>query len=63
MSNIKAKEITQDQLIRVLQQSKKPNSILRYGFILGAGASVNSKIPSGSKLAKNGTMRLVKIYL
>jgi len=52
MSDIKAKEITQDQLIRVLQASKESSSSLRYGFILGAGASVNSKIPSGSALAK-----------
>lgn len=52
MSEIKAKEITQEQLIRMIQASKKDGSSLRYGFILGAGASVNSKIPSGSKLAQ-----------
>jgi len=52
MNDIKAKEITQDQLIRVLKASTNPSSSLRYGFILGAGASINSKIPSGSTLAK-----------
>ncbi|MDC0933311.1 tetratricopeptide repeat protein [Arcobacteraceae bacterium] len=52
MSDLKAKEITQDQLIRVLKASKESSSSLRFGFILGAGASINSKIPSGSFFAK-----------
>lgn len=52
MKSIKAKEITQEQLIRAFQASTKTGSSIRYGFILGAGASVKSNIPSGFKLAQ-----------
>ena len=51
MSKFKAKEISQKQLIRGLKASKNSNSSIRYGFILGAGASVKSGIKSGSELA------------
>ncbi|MFA7092810.1 MAG: SIR2 family protein, partial [Arcobacteraceae bacterium] len=53
MSNtIKAKDITQENLIRFLKDSIEPNSSIHCGFILGAGASIQSGIPTGSKLAK-----------
>jgi Tfp pilus assembly protein PilF len=52
MSELKARKITQEQLLRLLKDSKESNSSMRYGFILGAGTSVKSKIPSGSELAK-----------
>ena len=51
-SKIKAKSITQDRLLRLLENSIEKNSSIKYGFVLGAGASVKSRIPSGSSLAK-----------
>lgn len=52
MSEIKAKEITQEKLIRLLKDSHERNSSIHCGFILGSGASVKSRIPSGSELSK-----------
>jgi len=52
MRNIKAKEITQQKIIRLLKDSHEKNSSIHFGFILGSGASVKSGIPSGSKLAQ-----------
>lgn len=53
MSNeIKAKEISQESLFRLLKDSTQNNSSIHFGFILGAGASVKSGIPSGLSLAK-----------
>lgn len=52
MNDIKAKEITQENLIRFLKDSIEKNSSIHCGFILGAGASVKSRIPSGSELSK-----------
>jgi protein O-mannosyl-transferase len=51
-NNIKAKEITQENLIRFLKDSHEKNSSIHCGFILGSGASVKSRIPSGSELAQ-----------
>jgi len=51
MSEIKAKEITQAQLLMAVKDANENGSSVRYGFILGAGASVTSGIPSGYKLA------------
>lgn len=50
--NIKAKEISQENLIRFLKDSIEKNSSIHCGFILGSGASVKSRIPSGSELSK-----------
>ena len=52
MNEIKAKEITQENLIRFLKDSIERNSSIHCGFILGSGASVKSRIPSGSELSK-----------
>ncbi len=52
MNEIKAKEITQENLIRFLKDSIEKNSSIHCGFILGSGASVKSRIPSGSELSK-----------
>ncbi len=52
MSEIKAKEITQEKLIRLLKDSHEKNSSIHFGFILGSGASVQSGIKSGSELAQ-----------
>lgn len=46
-----AKKITQEQLFLAVKDADKKGSSVRYGFILGAGASVASGIPSGYKLA------------
>ena len=46
------KEITQKQLIRAMKASNGENSDIRYAFLLGAGASIASGIPSGGDLAK-----------
>ena len=51
-SEIKAKEISQESLFRLLKDSTQNNSSIHFGFILGAGASVKSGIPSGLSLAK-----------
>ncbi|WP_151949448.1 SIR2 family protein [Aliarcobacter butzleri] len=51
-SEIKAKMISQESLFRLLKDSTEKNSSIHFGFILGAGASVKSGIPSGSFLAK-----------
>lgn len=51
MSQLKAKKITQAQLLLAVSDADKKGSSVRYGFILGAGASVASGIPSGYKLA------------
>ena len=51
-SEIRAKEITQKSLFRLLKDSTIINSSIHFGFILGAGASVKSGIPSGLSLAK-----------
>ena len=45
MENIEAKEITQSQLLLAVSDGNKNGSSVRYGFILGAGASVSSGIP------------------
>ena len=52
MNEIKAKEITQENLIRFLKDSIEKNSSIHCGFILGTGASVKSRIASGSELSK-----------
>lgn len=49
---IKAREISQESLFRLLKDSTQNNSSIHFGFILGAGASVKSGIPSGLSLAK-----------
>lgn len=46
------KEITQKQLISGIKASSIDFSNIRYGFILGAGASAKSKIPTASILTK-----------
>lgn len=51
-SEIKAKEISQESLFRLLKDSTQNNSSIHFGFILGAGASVKSGIKSGSELAR-----------
>ena len=51
MSELKAKNITQTQLLQAVYDANKLGSSVRYGFVLGAGASVKSGIPSGTKLA------------
>lgn len=51
-NNIKAKEITQQKIIRLLKDSHEKNSSIHFGFILGSGASVQSGIKSGSELAQ-----------
>lgn len=51
-SEIKAKEISQESLFRLLKDSTQKNSSIHFGFILGAGASVKSGIKSGSELAR-----------
>jgi NAD-dependent SIR2 family protein deacetylase len=51
MEDIKAKKIAQAQLLLAVSDANKNGSSVRYGFILGAGASVASGIPSGHKLA------------
>jgi Tfp pilus assembly protein PilF len=51
-SEIKAKEISQESLFRLLKDSTQIKSSIHFGFILGAGASVKSGIPSGLSLAK-----------
>ena len=51
-SEIRAKEISQKSLFRLLKDSTIINSSIHFGFILGAGASVKSGIPSGLSLAK-----------
>ncbi|WP_345980913.1 tetratricopeptide repeat protein [Sulfurimonas sp. HSL3-2] len=53
MDNIKAREITQQQLIRAfVEAAKYQKNSIRFGFILGAGASRNSNIPDGVSLSK-----------
>ncbi len=51
-NNIKAKEITQQKIIRLLKDSHEKNSSIHFGFILGSGASVQSGIKLGSELAQ-----------
>lgn len=51
-SEIRAKEISQESLFRLLKDSTQKNSSIHFGFILGAGASVKSGIKSGSELAR-----------
>lgn len=51
-SEIRAKEISQESLFRLLKDSTEKNSSIHFGFILGAGASVKSGIKSGSELAR-----------
>lgn len=51
MNDLKAKKITQKQFIRSFKASKKEKSKIRFGFILGAGASVNSGIKAGGYFA------------
>ena len=51
MAETKTKQITQEQLFLAVKDADKKGSSVRYGFILGAGASVASGIPSGYKLA------------
>jgi Tfp pilus assembly protein PilF len=51
MSDLKAKKIEQAQLIQAIKDANNEGSSVHYGFILGAGASVTSGIPSGGKLA------------
>ncbi|MFY4782884.1 tetratricopeptide repeat protein [Aliarcobacter butzleri] len=51
-SEIKAKDISQESLFRLLKDSTEKNSSIHFGFILGAGASVKSGIKSGSELAR-----------
>ena len=51
MEKIEAKKITQSQLLLAVSDANEKGSSVRYGFILGAGASVASGIPSGYKLA------------
>ncbi|MDN5100543.1 SIR2 family protein [Aliarcobacter butzleri] len=51
-NKIKAKEISQESLFRLLKDSTQKNSSIHFGFILGAGASVKSGIKSGSELAQ-----------
>lgn len=48
----KPKEITQQAFIRGLKASRDESSNILYGFILGAGASVKSGIPTASTFAK-----------
>jgi tetratricopeptide (TPR) repeat protein len=48
---MKAKGIEQAQLLMAVKDANEQGSSVRYGFILGAGASVASNIPSGNKLA------------
>jgi len=45
------KEITQPQLIQAVSDASKEVSCVKFGFILGAGASVTSNIPSGGWFA------------
>ena len=52
MKDLKAKKITQKQFIRSFKASKNEQSKIRFGFILGAGASVNSGIKAGGYFAK-----------
>jgi DNA-binding transcriptional regulator YhcF (GntR family) len=47
-----SKEIKQEKLIRGIKASSKGSSNISYGFILGAGASKSSDIPTGVELAK-----------
>ena len=49
---IQAKEITQPQLLQAVSDADEKGSCVKYDFILGAGASVTSGIPSGWKLAE-----------
>ncbi|MCF6344981.1 MAG: tetratricopeptide repeat protein [Thiomicrorhabdus sp.] len=46
------KEITQSQLIQAVSDANKKGSCVKYGFILGAGASVNSGIKAGGWFAE-----------
>lgn len=48
----KPKDINPKQLIRGIKASSKGSSNISYGFILGAGASKSSDIPTGAELAK-----------
>ena len=48
---MQAQKITQEQLFLAVKDASKKGSSVRYGFILGAGASVASNIPSGFKLS------------
>jgi uncharacterized protein YwgA len=52
LNSVKAKEITQKQFIRLFKTSKDKSSKIRFGFILGAGASVSSGIKAGGYFAK-----------
>ncbi|UTJ07426.1 TPR end-of-group domain-containing protein [Arcobacter roscoffensis] len=45
-------KINQNNLVRILKDNHKNKSDTRFVFLLGAGASVQSEIPSASKLAK-----------
>jgi hypothetical protein len=40
MSKIEAKKVSQNQLLLAVKDAKRDGSSVRYGFILGAGASV-----------------------
>ena len=51
MSELKAQKVTQAQLFQAIFDANQKGSSVRFGFILGAGASVASGIPSGGKLA------------
>ena len=51
-SKNETKVIRAKELIQIFKDIKESKSDSRFCFILGAGASVDSGIPSGSKLAK-----------
>jgi len=51
MSN-EPKKLTLDEFLRIFKDNKATNSSSKYCFLLGAGASVSSGIPSGGELAK-----------
>ena len=46
------KKITQAQLLQAVSDANETGSCVKYGFILGAGASVTSGIPAGGYFAK-----------
>ena len=45
------KKVTQAQLIQAVSDANEDGSCVKFGFILGAGASVKSKIPAGGFFA------------
>ena len=58
---MKAKKITEKELIQAIVDSNKPNSAERYAFFLGAGASVQSGIKLAKELAENWIETIEKI--